>query len=129
MAKLDAPGRTYLKEFAAAMLAYFVVLPASIVVIQHHPHVWWRFPVALAPVIPLLLLLRAIVRAFRRLDELQRRIQLDALAFAFAGSALLTFTYGLLENVGFPRLSYVYVWPVMGGLWGIGTFLAKRRYR
>jgi hypothetical protein len=129
MAKLDTPGRTYLKEFAAAMLAYFVVLPASIVVIQHHAHVWWRFPVALAPLIPLLLLLRAIVRSFRRLDELQRRIQLDALAFAFAGSALLTFTYGLLENVGFPRLSYGYVWSVMGALWGIGTAVAKRRYR
>jgi hypothetical protein len=129
MAKLDTPGRTYLKEFAAAMLAYFVVLPVSIVVIQHHAHVWWRFPVALAPLIPLLLLLRAIVRFFRRLDELQRRIQLDALAFAFAGSALLTFTYGLLENVGFPRLSYGYVWSVMGALWGIGTAVAKRRYR
>ena len=127
IAKLDTPGRTYLKEFAAAMLAYFVVLPASIVVIQHHAHVWWRFPVA--PLIPLLLLLRAIVGFFRRLDELQRRIQLDALAFAFAGSALLTFTYGLLENVGFPRLSYGYVWSVMGVLWGIGTAVAKRRYR
>src|SRR5437016_3813565 len=129
MAELDAPGRTSLKEFAAAMLAYLVVLPISIVVIQHHAHVWWRFPVALAPVIPLLLLLRAIVRYFRRMDELQRRIQLDALAFAFAGSALLTFTYGLLENVGFPRPSYSYVWPVMGALWVIGTTFAKRRYR
>jgi hypothetical protein len=129
MDKLDAPTRTYLKEFAVAMLAYLLVLPASIVAIQHHPHVWWRLPVALAPILPLLLLLRAIVRFFRRLDELQRRIQLDALAFAFAGSALLTFTYGLLENVGFPRLSYGYVWSVMGVLWGIGTAVAKRRYR
>src|SRR4030088_2558584 len=129
MAKLDTPGRTSVKEFAAAFRAFFVVLPASIVVIQHHPHVWWRFPVALAPLVPMLLLLRAVVRFVRGMDELQRRIQLDALAFASAGSVLLTFTYGLLENVGFPHLSYGYVWSVMSALWGIGTVVAKRRYR
>jgi hypothetical protein len=55
--------------------------------------------------------------------------KLDALAFASAGSVLLTSTYGHLENVGFPRLSCGYVWSVMSALWGIGTAVAKRRYR
>jgi hypothetical protein len=76
------------------MLAYFVVLPTSIFLIQHHPHVWWRYPVALAPLTPLLFLLRTIVRFVRRMDELQRRIQLDALVFSFAGTALVPLPTG-----------------------------------
>ena len=63
-----------------------------------------------------------------RLDELQRRIQFEAIAFAFAGTALLTFSYGFVENVGFPHLSWFFVWPIMAILWIIGLGIATRRY-
>ena len=37
---------------------------------------WWRVPLTLAPVGPLVLGVRASVRLFRQLDELERQIQL-----------------------------------------------------
>jgi hypothetical protein len=70
-----------------------------------------------------------IVRRVRRLDELQRRIELEALSVAFAGTALLTFAYGFLENAGLPRLSFVMVWPLMGALWIGSSIVCSRRYR
>ena len=57
-----------------------------------------------------------------------RRIHLEALALAFVGTALLTFTYGFLETTGFPKLSMFFVWPLMGAFWVIGCVLGLRRY-
>ena len=67
--------------------------------------------------------------AFRRMDELQRRIQFEGLALAFGATSLLTFSYGFLENVGFPQVSWVFIAPLMIALWGLGCAWAGRSYR
>lgn len=84
---------------------------------------------ALSPMLPALVILWAIVRAIRGLDEMQRKLQFEALVLAFAGTALITFSYGFLEGMGLPRLSMFAVWPLMAGLWVIGTLLGRLRYR
>jgi hypothetical protein len=69
-------------------------------------------------------------RSIRRLDELQQRIQLHALAIAFAGTGLLATAYGFLVNAGLPDIDWgEIVWPAMVGLWVIGLIIANRRYR
>lgn len=70
-----------------------------------------------------------ILRELRRMDELQLRIQLEALGFSFAGTAILTFSYGFLEGLGYPRLSMFTVWPILATPWIVGLVLARRRYR
>lgn len=127
--RMDGATRSYLREFGAAMIAYVVVLFLSIWAITTHLRSSWRYPVALLPMIPAGFALVAVVRHLGRLDELQRRIQFEALAFAFGGTALVTFGYGFVENVGFPHLSWFWVWPLMALLWALGLVLANRRYR
>jgi hypothetical protein len=83
---------------------------------------------ALLPMVPGAGVCWAVLRQLRRMDELQRRLQLEALACAFAGTALITFSYGFLENVGFPRVSMFTVWPLMGTLWIGGLYFCRRRY-
>jgi len=129
--KLFSPiPRRYLFELGGAMLAYALVLFASIRLLQTG-----RFEgaaaaaVALLPVLPCLAACWAILRQFRRLDELQMRMQLEALGFSFAGTAMLSFGYGFLEGVGWRPLSMFFVWPVMAGLWLVGGVLAAWRYR
>ncbi len=119
----------YLKELGAAMVAYVIVLPMSILLVQAHPNSIWRFPIALAPMAPAVFIVAAVVRHLRRLDETQQRIQTEALAFGFVGTAVLTFSYGFLENVGLPHLNWIFVWPIMGILWLVGLVLATRRLR
>lgn len=122
--------RSYLREFAVAMVGYAVALTVSIVALQRAPEgAWWRYPVALLPMVPAAWIVVAVVRQLGRIDELQRRIQLEALAFAFGGAALLTFSYGFLENAGMPHLNWFFVWPVMATLWIVGLTWANRRYR
>jgi hypothetical protein len=123
-----AAGRAYTREFAVAMAAYVV---AVIVTVWLTPSIdpALRAPFVLLPLIPSVFALRAYLRFLGRMDELGRRIQLEALAFGFGAAGMLTFAYGFLENAGLPRLSYVFVLPLMIALWGIGAAIATRRYR
>lgn len=123
-------AKRYGIELGAALALYALVLVGSILLLksgaQDGP---WRDVIALSPMLPGLLAIWAILRQLRRMDELQRRVQFEALAFAFAGTAFVTFGYGFLEGVGYARLSMQSVWPLMAALWLIGSVLAARRYR
>lgn len=121
--------RRYVLEFSAAMLVHFAVVTAAGRWLRTHAESGWRVPVALAPVVPFLLAGWAFLRLFRRVDELHRRMQVEALAFAFGGTALCVITYGFLETAGFPLVSVWWVWVVMALLWFVGLRLAARRYR
>ena len=51
------------------------------------------------------------------------------MAIAAAVTAGWTFTYGFLENAGYPRLSMFIVWPVMGAVWGLLACIDTLRHR
>src|SRR5574340_264378 len=126
---IHAAMKQSLIQMITAMAAYAVLLILSILLIKANPDAWWRFPVALLPVLPTIFGVMAYLRALRAMDELQQRIQLEALAFSVGCTGSLTFTYGFLENVGFPTLSWVYIFPMLAAFWGIGLALTSRRYR
>ncbi|RZT41087.1 hypothetical protein [Cupriavidus agavae] len=121
----------YRWEMAAALLGYIALLALSITALNLR----WvdsepaRIAVALCPMLAGGVICWVVVRQLRRVDELVRKVQFEALAVAFAGTALLTFSYGFLEGVGFPKLSLFVVWPVMATLWILAGILCARRYR
>lgn len=122
-------GSQYLLELFSSIALYAIVLLPSIWFLNANPNSPFRVPIALAPMLPTLLIPLVIVRQLRRIDELQRQLQLEALGFAFAGTAVLTFGYGFLEIIGFPLISSFFVWPVMAVLWIIGLAIARRRFQ
>ncbi len=72
------------------------------------------------------------VRVMRGLDELQRRIQLEALAIAYPLAILLLAVLGLLQPL--VRLSpddwsYRHAWPFLTLFYFVGLTIAGRRYR
>lgn len=127
--KLDKLARDMIPA-ALCLLAYAITLVVSLRLLAHGiDNRAASIAISLAPMIPAFLLCMAVVGVIVRADEMQRRLQLEAFALGFAGTALITFSYGFLENVGFPRLSAFAVWPVMGSLWILGVFLGRLRYR
>jgi hypothetical protein len=91
-----------------------------------------RVLIALVPVPATAALLFALVRSIRKLDELQVRIQLEALAVAYPLAMLLLMTLGLLQLavVLSPHdWSYRHVWPFLAIFYVAGLALANRRYR
>ncbi|HEX6315018.1 MAG TPA: hypothetical protein VFZ73_09170 [Gemmatimonadaceae bacterium] len=92
---------------------------------------WLRIVAALAPAPLAAAALFTLVRAARELDELERRIQLEALAFAFVLSMLLLMTLGLMELaivLNRDDWSYRHVWAMLPTLYLVGLILARRRY-
>ncbi|MCV2358268.1 MULTISPECIES: hypothetical protein [Roseateles] len=124
-------SKQYLKELGLALLAYAALLIASIAWLNGDPNLGspWRDLIALSPMLGGGLAVWAILRQLRRLDELQQRVQFEALALAFAGTAFISFSYGFLEGLGYPRLSMFVIWPLMAVLWMLGLLLAARRYK
>src|SRR5439155_25775146 len=105
-------ARTYTRELGLAMAAYVIVVLVSIKLVGGLDQPI-KTLVALTPLIPAALALFAYLRFLARMDELGRRIQLEALAFGFGAAGMLTFAYGFLENAGFLQLSYIWVFPTM----------------
>ena len=122
-------SKQYAVEFGSAMLGYSVAVVVSISLIRQFPNSDWRYILALLPVLPAMLAMWAFVRALGRMDELQRRIQFDAIVFAAGATGMLTFGYGWLENVGLPHLPLLWVLPMMVALWGVSVAVNSRKYR
>ena len=122
-------SRIYLRDFIGAMAAYMFLLIGSLVFIPLLQESPWRFAVAVLPVIPLLFALAAYLRFLNHMDELQQRIQLNALALAAGVVGMVSFTAGLLENVGIPQLSLTLIFPLMIACWGIASMYFTWGYR
>ncbi|HYD51352.1 MAG TPA: hypothetical protein VEA99_01945 [Gemmatimonadaceae bacterium] len=89
-----------------------------------------RVVVALLVVPPLLLFLVLQLRWLRGRDELQQRIQLEALAVGFCGSLVLGLAAIQLRHAGaLPPLNPGVAWSAMVALYIVGFYLACRRYR
>jgi len=89
-----------------------------------------RLALALVPVALWAGAIAFLVLAFRGLDELQRRIQLEALAIAFPSAMLLGMLVEYLQKAGFARgLAVGDVWPAMFVLYVPALLFAHWRYR
>ncbi|MBP2297783.1 hypothetical protein [Azospirillum picis] len=112
-----------LAEFTGTMLLYILVLVVSLKAMPAIPDGAARHAAALAPMLPCLLMVWVILRQFRRLDEYLRLKMMEDIVVAAAVTALVTFTYGFLETLGWPTLSMFAVWPVMGTAWALRSIL------
>ncbi len=126
---MDGNDKKYLRDFLGSMAAYTVVVPLSIWLLRGREHTVPGYGIAFLPIIPSGFALWAFLRYFRGLDELQRRIQLEAVAFSFLGTCLITLTWAFQQNAGLPRFDVSWVAPLLIFLWGIGVGIAKRRYQ
>lgn len=113
--------RAYLREFFGAMLVYMLLLVAANKLGRPMGDGMARTVALASPMIGVLLVIWAIARHFRRVDEFIRMYTLENMAIAAAVTGGLTFTYGFLENAGYPLLSMFVVMPLLFGVWGLVT--------
>lgn len=63
------------------------------------------------------------------MDELQRRIQLDAIGIGFGASLIVTLTYALLVQAGILQVSWMFVPLLLVLMWGVGKLWTVWKYR
>lgn len=88
--------------------------------------------IALLPIPVFSIWLVSLTRNIRRMDELERRIQLEAVALAFPLALLMLMTLGLLElavSLSPDDWSYRHVWAFLPIFYLLGLTLARRRYQ
>jgi hypothetical protein len=110
--------KIYLREMLLGLGLYMVLL---VLALRYGPGIGdgtVRTVVLASPMLGFAVAVWAIVRQLRRMDQYIRTLVLEALAISAAVTAGWTFSYGFLENAGFPKLSMFTVWPVMGATWG-----------
>jgi hypothetical protein len=115
--------------FTFWLVAYFL---ARGFLKQAEAETWLRVTVALLPVPAFVLFLVTFVRNVRSLDEMQRRIHLEALAIAYPLATLLLMTLGLLQRaveLPFEDWSYAHVWIYLPIFYFLGVAFTARRYQ
>jgi hypothetical protein len=86
-------------------------------------------PLVLLPILPAALATWAFLSMIREADELERRINYQALSFAFVVTFAVTLGYALLEDLGLPRVSSFWWWLTLAISWGVGLAIYSRKYR
>ena len=92
---------------------------------------WIRVAIALLPVPFFIWYLWTWFKSAALMDELQRRIELEALGFAFPATAVFLMTIGLLElAITLPPedFSLHHIWTFLPIAYYAGLWRAKRRY-
>ena len=117
-------------DVVVAFVAYSViVIGAPLVVEQDWPAVV-RGVLALAPVVPILYFVRALVAFYRSRDELQRRKMAEAAIVSVLVVGLSTFAWGWLALASLlPPLHSVWTLPALLAVYGVASFFVERRYR
>lgn len=89
---------------------------------------WLRVAVALLPALPFALFARVAISQVGKMDELQRRVQLEALAMAFPAAILLLMLLGLIGQALDLTLER-HVWHYLPICYFGGLSLVWRRYQ
>ncbi|HXY39067.1 MAG TPA: hypothetical protein VEQ10_05325 [Vicinamibacteria bacterium] len=109
------------------MFVAVVVLP--IFQPQNKPGVlFWRLVGGVCGLALVAVAVYAFVRMVARTDELERRINQEALSFAFASSLVLAIAYSLFQDL-LPPLQGVWVAAAMSATWLLGWNVSWSRYR
>ncbi|HET7125990.1 MAG TPA: hypothetical protein VFI26_02685 [Lysobacter sp.] len=125
--------RRYLREFLPPMAAYVVLVFLSVWLLKRVDAPALRTLVALMPVPPIAFALRAIMRYIRDADELQRRIELEAVAFSSAFVSFAYLTGGFLQAARVIEVraadAMLWVFPLTCLAYGVVKIVVSRRYR
>lgn len=126
-------GRRYLRALWPIMVGYSLTLFLSIWLVKRGiESVPLRAVVAVLPVLPIALLMRAALRYLREIDELQRRIETEAIGIASLLVSLLFFAGGLLQKAKVvdidAAVAMIWVFPLLCAIYGIAKMVLARRY-
>jgi hypothetical protein len=125
--------RRYLREILPPMAGYLAAVWLSIVLLRDIQADWLRALVALLPVPPIAFAMRAIIRFIRDTDELQRRIELEAVSIATELVSMLYMAGGFLQQAKVIDISsavaMIWVFPQVCLVYGLAKILISRRYR
>jgi len=124
------PGtKQAMKSMAAGLAAALAGIVSSALIKQNDFAPPVKVLIALLPLPAYAVLIAVIVRGVRAMDEMQRRVHLEAAAICLSATALVTIGYGFLGLAGAPQPNWAFVACLMSFLYALGYAVAARHYR
>lgn len=123
--------RRYRREFFPAIVGYMLVMVLLWPQVHHVRDPLLKGLLALVPVLPMVLVIRAMVRLVLGSDELEQRIHLIGLAVSTALVGTLSMVGGFLAAAGvvaFDGTILIWVFPALVIVYGMARGWAGRRY-
>ena len=125
--------KRYHRALWPIMIGYTATLVASIHVIKRGVEsLPLRAVVAVLPALMLVLLMLATLRYLREIDELQRRIETEAIGIASLLVSVVYFAGGLLQQAKVIDVeagnAMLWVFPMLAAIYGIAKMVLTRRY-
>lgn len=121
MAPVSQAPRRYFIEFNAAMVLYIAAVVGRKFVLPQVADPMLRDLILVSPILPTILAALAVVRFYRRMDEYHKLQLLEALAFSAGVTAVVSASWGFLEDVGFPHLQIFHALMVMMLTWAVSA--------
>ena len=125
--------RRYLREILPAMFGYILAVFLSVWLLRRVDAPALRALIALLPVPAMAMAMRAIVHRIRDADELQRRIEVEAVSIAAAFVSLGYLAAGFLQRakvIDVPSsVAMIWVFPLVCLTFGVAKTVLGRRYR
>lgn len=127
-------GRRYIRALWPIMIAYALTLATSLWLIrQGIASLPLRALVAVLPAFTILLFMRAALRYLAEVDELQRRIEIEAIGVASMVICFVFFAGGLLQKAQVLDIdaaaAMIWVFPLTMLAYAVAKFIAVRRLR
>ena len=126
-------GRRYVRALWPIMVGYSLTLFLSIRLIRRGiESMPLRALVAVLPALAIVLVMRVALRYLREIDELQRRIETEAIGIASLLVSVLYFAGGLLQLAKVidirAGVAMIWVFPLLCAIYGIAKMVLTRRY-
>jgi len=96
--------KQYIMEFWPPMIFYMIwvfVIPELLDMLGDG---WWTIPITLTQIIPLLFVLRAMLRFVENCDELMKLVFMKSAVYSLIIFTFLCMGYGFLEFRGYPSI-------------------------
>ncbi|MFZ1789969.1 MAG: hypothetical protein WAT92_16750 [Saprospiraceae bacterium] len=113
-------------------LIFAIIFPISVFVLSKY-----TLPLAMSLLIILVnaivfgVYTKMLIKSISHMDEVQIRIQFEAVSIAFVLSMLMILVLGLVgidKNMEIGNISYLYIFPFFFLFYVIGWFITKRKY-
>ena len=123
-------AKSYLWDTVLAFALYGAAIPATDALLasaQLSPAE--SAALALAPMLPVLLFVKAMLVFYRSLDELQRKVAAEAIVVAASVVGLGSFAWGWLElRLAVPPLPTIWLLPALFAAYGLALPVVSRKY-
>ena len=125
---MSVDDKKYLIRMFFVMMTYLAVTYGSVWSLKNYELEGFRTIIAITPMLPMAFVVVVIMTWVRKMDEFECRVQFEACVFSLIVTGMITGTYGFMEGVGYPELGTEWIPPMLIILWGLGNFVARRRY-